>query len=262
MYILAETVSQFVIPAPSILRRLGAPTLLHDTPPVAPHSLFKSNIGPASRSTHGWLLTSPAHLSPFPSFFPLTSHLHSSPMESATSRIFFQPFAFEPAVPAAQTAPPPPHLFTRQTPESSRNPASPRHWVRHPLQVLPVPCSPDHPGMQSQFSQAWGSTRAGAVSQASGTPVLGTGLGRRYHLRVFWMETSWTWPVLGITRVPFRTCLTLGRPLPFPEPVSPPLQQAPSGLAPMYELLSHRRTGGGPYAAAPTLTGTHPSPRS
>lgn len=111
-------------------------------------------------------------------FLPIHSYFHSSPRESATSRIFFQPFAFEPAVPAAQTNPLPPHLFTRQTPESSRNPASPPHWVRHPLLVLPVPCSPDHPGMQSQFSPAWGSTRAGAVSQALGAPVLGTGLGR------------------------------------------------------------------------------------
>lgn len=77
MYILAETVSQFVIPAPSILRRLGAPTLLHDTPPVAPHSLFVQVQHRSSLTEHPWLaadLSSPS----FTISFFLPTHLTPS----------------------------------------------------------------------------------------------------------------------------------------------------------------------------------------
>lgn len=55
MHLLAETVGQLLIPAPSILHQLGSPTLLRYTPQMAPHYLFVQvqTSGPASQSTHG-----------------------------------------------------------------------------------------------------------------------------------------------------------------------------------------------------------------
>lgn len=142
-------------------------------------------------------------------------------MESATSRIFFQPFAFEPAVPAAQTAPPHTHTICSPNTGVQPEPCITPTLGQAPTSGSPCALQPDHPGMQPQFSQAWGSTRAGAVSQASGTPVLGTGLGREDTTSGCLGRKHHGLACIGITRAPFQTRVTLGQTLPFPEPVSP-----------------------------------------
>lgn len=103
--------------------------------------------------------------------------------------------------------------------EPSQNPTSPACWVRHPLQVLPVPCCSDHPGVVTVLPRL-GFRRAGAVSQAPGVPVLSTGLGRDDTVSRGVLDGgSWTLPAWA-SLVP-DCCVTLGQALPLPGPQFP-----------------------------------------
>lgn len=159
-------------------------------------------------------------------------------------------------VPAAPTALPP---FVHQTPTQSPacTPHDPPCWIRHLPQALPVPLShrPDHPGMRftvplpsMRFLSGQGLCacvlQGSAQDLAQKTPSLG----------MCWMEVQWTWPELGISTLGFHSRL-LGDLDPGLVPpwasVSPLLQQDSPGPVPMYEFLSHRRTGRGGHKLLP-----------